>query len=101
MSRHPLRAELPEGALIPLEKGGTSARVLQGELAPQGWAETIVETTTGLSGVSAPVRLAGETAGAICLVSPTFRVQSSMGAQYGDQVLEAADAVERALAGLR
>lgn len=97
-SANPLRAEYPVGTHLPLDQGGTSGRALLGEQGPEGWVQTEEPTTTGLCGVSAPIRLDGEIVGAVCVVAPIAREGEGMGVQHGAALLRATAEIERAIA---
>lgn len=94
-----LRASVPIGTLLPLEVGGSAARVLTEPTTAPGWVESISQRTPGLCSVSAPIRRpSGETVAAVCLSAPIFRVDGSgPGSLYGKAVLAAAAQLSDAL----
>lgn len=96
-STEELRAGLPEGSLIPLP-AGSAAVVLLGGAGERGWAESCAARAPGVGSVSAPVRLHGQTVAAVCLSGPLHRLDPSPGSLFGARVVEAARAVEAALA---
>ena len=100
-----LRASVPVGTLLPLSDQGSAARVLVAGDDPldpahprRQWFESVSQRTPGLGSVSAPVRLSGEVAGAVCLSAPLSRLQpTGPGAQFGDLVVTAAGRIEELL----
>lgn len=93
-----LHVELHEGTQLPLEDGGTAARVIQGERSEPGWVLTVSERTVGLTSISAPITTKDGLIGAVCIVAPIARVSSSLGELYGTRLLVTASAIERAMA---
>jgi DNA-binding IclR family transcriptional regulator len=122
-SAHGLRWIVPVGAVLPLDKG-SAGRVLSALTvsdlptptpaplaAPLGtesttircprWVESVEEREAGVASVSAPVSLAdGTIVAAVSVSGPLERLTTSPGQRYGNQVVAAAAALERA-AGLR
>ncbi|WP_460464213.1 IclR family transcriptional regulator [Arthrobacter pigmenti] len=100
-SGHELRATLPKGRQLPFSDGGSAALVLTGKDVRQqgrigrGWIETVSQRTAGLGSVSAPVRLGRQVVAAICLVAPLARLETTPGEQWGDLVVDAANALSR------
>ncbi|MGW1680956.1 IclR family transcriptional regulator [Saccharopolyspora sp. NPDC002376] len=96
-SAEELRASQPVGSLLPLPHG-SAARVLLGEQAPggHGWVESVEARAPGVGSVSAPVRLHGDIAAAVCLSAPTQR-HPSPGQRFGADVVAAAVRIESAL----
>jgi DNA-binding IclR family transcriptional regulator len=89
-SPHALRWIVPEGVLFPLDLG-SAGRVLQGEIGPAGWVESIAEREAGVASVSAPVRDAdGAIVAAVCVSGPIDRISDEPGSRYGDRVAAAA-----------
>lgn len=96
-----LRASVPVGTLLPLEAGGSAAKVLTEPVTKPGWAESVSQRTPGLCSVSAPVRRpSGDTVAAVCLSAPVIRVdEDGPGTTYGDTVASAATQLSHALHG--
>jgi DNA-binding IclR family transcriptional regulator len=92
-----LRASVPVGTLLPLNAGGSAARVLTEPVAR--WVESISQRTPGLCSVSAGIRRpGGETVAAVCVAAPVVRVgDAGPGALYGDALLVAAARLSDAL----
>lgn len=95
-STHALRAALPAGTMQPLP-AGSSGRLLAHEdaawasIAEHGWVESAGMRTPGLGSVSAPVTVAGELVGALCVAVPLARVVVSPGADFGQAAVAAAE----------
>ena len=99
-SPHGLRTIVPVGAALPLAVG-SAGKVLRGDppAAGGGWAESVEERERGVASASAPVRGAGgEVVAAVSVSGPVERTTRSPGRRYGPALVEAAGAVERALA---
>jgi DNA-binding IclR family transcriptional regulator len=102
-SPHSLRTIVPVGAALPLDRG-SAGKVLRG-LADGGWAESVEEREPGVASVSAAVRdhrlgADGTIVAAVSVSGPVERTTRQPGERYGDLVVAAAAALERA-AGLR
>ncbi len=92
-STHGLRWIVPQGALLPLERG-SAGRVLQGD----DLAESVEEREPGVASVSAAVRdRRGRIVAAVSLSGPIERLTRQPGQKFGRRVSEAADAVTSAL----
>ena len=96
-----LRAFVATGALLPLSDLGSAARVLVAKGEPldpahpgRRWIESISKRTPGLGSVSAPVRLHGEIAAAVCVAAPLARMEAGPGEQFGSLVVAAAERIE-------
>jgi DNA-binding IclR family transcriptional regulator len=98
-SPHSLRTIVAVGAALPLDRG-SAAKVLMGdeEARRRGWAESVEEREPGVASVSAPVFVDGEPVAAVSVSGPVQRTTRQPGRRYAAAVLEAARAVERALA---
>ncbi len=110
-----LRDTVPVGAVLPMTAGSAAQVFLAatGEsLPPQaafgpreiaavtrhGYGASVAEREPGLASVSAPVHDAGgATIAAISVSGPVERLTRSPGKQFGDAVIAAARALERAL----
>jgi DNA-binding IclR family transcriptional regulator len=94
-STHTLRATLPAGTRQALP-AGSAGRLLAREedawaqIAERGWFESVGVRTPGLGSVSAPVMVAGELIGAVCVAMPLARVKDSPGEDFGQQAVGAA-----------
>ena len=93
-----LRVVMDVGTRLPLADGGSAVYALQGDVRPEGWAESHSTRTPGLGSVSAPVLLRGEPVAAVSVIAPLPRMTESPGATFGEQVLRAAAEVARRLA---
>jgi DNA-binding IclR family transcriptional regulator len=98
-SPHSLRTIVAVGAALPLDRG-SAAKVLTGEPAAlrRGWAQSVEERERGVASVSAPVLVGGELVAAVSVSGPIERTTRQPGRRYAAAVVEAARAVERALA---
>jgi DNA-binding IclR family transcriptional regulator len=104
-SESELRAFVPVGSFLPLSARASAARVLVAGDDPldpahpgRRWFESVSQRTRGLGSVSAPVRLSGEVAAAVCVSAPLSRLQpAGPGAQFGDLVVAAAERIEELL----
>lgn len=91
-STHGLRWIVPEGALLPLERG-SAGRVLTappGRRNP-GWVESVEEREKGVASVSAPVYgRSGDVVAALSVSGPVERLTRSPGLLLGKVVVAAA-----------
>ncbi|HEY0519085.1 MAG TPA: IclR family transcriptional regulator [Ilumatobacteraceae bacterium] len=93
-STHGLRWIVPQGALLPLDRG-SAGRVLQGDSI----AESVEEREPGVASVSAAVRdRRGNVIAALSLSGPVERLTRQPREKFGRQVSDAADAVTAAVA---
>ncbi|HZX54625.1 MAG TPA: IclR family transcriptional regulator [Ilumatobacteraceae bacterium] len=93
-STHGLRWIVPQGALLPLDRG-SAGRVLQGD----DLAESVEERERGVASVSAAVRdRRGRVTAALSLSGPVERLSRQPGERFGRVVADAADALTAALA---
>ena len=93
-STHGLRWIVPQGALLPLDRG-SAGRVLQGD----DIAESVEEREPGVASVSAAVRdRRGQVIAAVSLSGPVERLSRQPRQRFGQAVSDAADAVTAALA---
>ncbi len=100
-SPHGLRTIVPVGVSLPLTVG-SAGKVLGGDADAlrQGWAQSVEERERGVASVSAPVRDAsGAVTAAVSVSGPIERTTRAPGRRYSAAVVEAARAVEAALAG--
>jgi DNA-binding IclR family transcriptional regulator len=95
-SPHSLRTIVAVGALLPMDRG-SAGRVLAGS-GGAGWAQSVEERERGVASVSAPVTVNGVVVAAVSVSGPLERTSRHPGRRYADAVLDAARAVERALA---
>ncbi len=100
-SPHGLRTIVPIGAVLPIDRG-SAGRVLSGEVPTGTWVHTAGERESGVASVSAPVRGAdGQLVAAVSVSGPIERMGKRPGLKHGDAVIEAAAAIESAIAGAR
>lgn len=93
-STHGLRWIVPQGALLPLDRG-SAGRVLQGD----DIAESVEEREPGVASVSAAVKnRRGAVIAALSISGPVERLSRQPRELFGRQVVEAADAVTAAVA---
>ncbi|MEO8264065.1 MAG: IclR family transcriptional regulator [Ilumatobacteraceae bacterium] len=92
-STHGLRWIVPQGALLPLDRG-SAGRVLQGD----DLAESVEEREPGVASVSAAVRdRGGRVIAALSLSGPVERLTREPGLRFGRQVADAAREVMAAV----
>ena len=92
-STHGLRWIVPQGALLPLDRG-SAGRVLQGD----DLAESVEEREPGVASVSAAVRdRGGQVIAAVSLSGPVERLTRQPGQRFGRQVADAAREVTAAV----
>jgi DNA-binding IclR family transcriptional regulator len=103
-SPHGLRWIVPEGALLPLDRGsaGRVLRPLPREVTAQGgrraptavtspWVESVEEREKGVASVSAPVLdAAGAVVAAVSVSGPVERMTRAPGRRFGAEVTAAA-----------
>ena len=102
-SPHGLRTIVPTGAELPLDRGSAGRILSPGwRAAPQRrWEASVEEREAGVASVSAPVcDETGRIVAAVGVSGPIGRTTRRPGQRYGDAVVVAAAAIERA-AGLR
>ena len=93
-STHGLRWIVPQGALLPLDRG-SAGRVLNGH----DIAESVEEREPGVASVSAAVRdRKGQIIAAVSLSGPVERLSRQPRQRFGQAVSDTADAVTAALA---
>ncbi len=96
---HALQWIVPEGALLPLERGSAGRALLAGAPLEPDWFESVEERERGAASVSSPVRSSGGTVlAAVSVSGPLERVTRSPGALYGATVAAAAKALSAAAA---
>jgi urocanate hydratase len=66
---------------------------LRGDVGPNGFAVHRDSVTPDVTGIAAPIRWAGGIAGALNLIGPTYRIDDSATATFGDIVRQEAEAV--------
>ena len=98
-SPYSLRTIVPVGAALPMDRGSAGA-VLRGEadVLSRGWAQSVEEREKGVASVSAPVVAGGRVVAAVSVSGPVERTTRQPGKRYAGAVVEAARAVERAIA---
>jgi DNA-binding IclR family transcriptional regulator len=95
-----LRTIVPVGASLPLDRG-SAGKVLRGEpeVDDRGWAESVAEREVGVASVSAPVRdTSGAVVAAVSVSGPIERTSRAPGGRYAAAVVDAAGAIEAAVA---
>lgn len=91
-----LRTIVPVGARLPLT-AGSAARVLLGEVDPDGWTASVAEREEGVASVSAPVHgRRGAILAAVSVSGPVNRLGEDPGPRFGPLVVEAARRIEAA-----
>ncbi|NQY56054.1 MAG: IclR family transcriptional regulator [Ilumatobacteraceae bacterium] len=97
-STHGLRWILPEGTVLPLDRG-SAGRVLAGERTLDGWVESVGEREPGVASVSAPILNGGdEIVAALSVSGPIDRLSTSPGQRFGRAVVGAARTIGASLA---
>jgi DNA-binding IclR family transcriptional regulator len=98
-SPHGLRWIVPEGALLPFDRGSAGHVLAADGTADATWVESVEEREPGVASVSAGVRgPGGAVIAAVSVSGPVERLTRQPGARFGDAVVSAARAVEAALA---
>lgn len=96
-SPHGLQWIVPEGVLLPLDRG-SAGRVLSGEHSSAGWVESIEEREAGVASVSSAVRDGdGAIVAAVSVSGPVERLSRKPGDRWGPAVEAAALRVADAL----
>jgi DNA-binding IclR family transcriptional regulator len=99
-SPHGLRWIVPEGALLPYDRGSAGHVLAAAGTSDTTWMESVEEREPGVASVSAGVRgPGGVVIAAVSVSGPVERLSREPGARFGDAVVAAARAVEAALAG--
>lgn len=99
-SSHALRWIVPEGAVLPLDRG-SAGRVLSRLPARKqsAWVESVEEREKGVASVSAAVcDPAGLVLAAVCIAGPVERLTRSPGRRFGASVVAAAGEISKRLA---
>lgn len=95
-STRELRTIVPVGARLPLT-AGSAARVLLGEVGPDGWTASVAEREEGVASVSAPVHdPQGTIVAAVSVSGPLNRLGEDPGPRFGPLVVAAARRIEEA-----
>ena len=94
-SPHALRWIVPEGALLPIDRGSAGKLLrARAEVGPEGWAESVEEREAGVCSVSAPVRdRHGSVLAAVSVSGPVERLSRAPGQRFGAAVVTAASDV--------
>lgn len=106
-----LRDTVPEGALLTMS-AGSAAQVLAAWSDPgvfepslletvrrQGWAQSVGEREQGVASVSAPVWSGQRVVAAVSISGPIDRLTRRPGRMFAARVVQAAEQVQRELAG--
>jgi DNA-binding IclR family transcriptional regulator len=98
-SPHGLRWIVPEGVLLPMEKG-SAGRALAGEVTKAGWSESVEERERGVCSVSAPIVEYSHDHGeriiaAVSVSGPVERLSRNPGRNVGKAVVSAAAQLQR------
>ncbi len=93
-SPHGLRWIVPEGVLLPMERG-SAGRALAGEVTKAGWSESVEERERGVCSVSAPLIEYSHEHGeriiaAVSVSGPVERLSRTPGQNVGHAVVSAA-----------
>jgi len=100
-STHGLRWIVPEGALLPLDRGSAGRVLADGAKRARGtaaWVESVEEREKGVASVSAPVfDSTGAVVAALSVSGPVERLTRSPGKQLGKVVAAAAAEITHAL----
>jgi DNA-binding IclR family transcriptional regulator len=98
-SSNELRTIVPVGSRLPLDRGSAGRVLVDPDSAGRrGWVESVEEREAGVASVSAPVRGAdGTVLAAVSVSGPVGRTTRQPGRRYGDAVVAAASALERAM----
>jgi DNA-binding IclR family transcriptional regulator len=93
-SPHGLRWIVPEGVLLPMERG-SAGRALAGEVTKAGWSESVEERERGVCSVSAPIVESSHEHGeriiaAVSVSGPVERLSRTPGRNVGKAVVLAA-----------
>ncbi len=93
-SPHGLRWIVPEGVLLPMERG-SAGRALAGEVTKAGWSESVEERERGVCSVSAPLIEYSHEHGeriiaAVSVSGPVERLSRTPGRNVGHAVVSAA-----------
>jgi DNA-binding IclR family transcriptional regulator len=93
-SPHGLRWIVPEGVLLPMEKG-SAGRALAGDVGNAGWSESVEERERGVCSVSAPIVEYSDENGeriiaAVSVSGPVDRLTRTPGRNVGKAVVSAA-----------
>ena len=97
-STHGLRWIVPEGALLPLDRG-SAGRVLRASITSlPAWVESVEEREKGVASVSAPVLDgSGGVVAALSVSGPVERLTRSPGDRFGADVVGAASEITQRL----
>ena len=101
-STHGLRWIVPEGALLPLDRGSAGRVLLAMPAAKRSaaWVESVEEREKGVASVSAPVYGAsGVVVAALSVSGPVERLTRSPGKQFGRLVVSAAADISTRITG--
>jgi DNA-binding IclR family transcriptional regulator len=98
-SPHALRWIVPEGALLPLDRG-SAGRVLAAGAAANKWEASVEEREAGVASVSAPVHdHSGQLIAAVSVSGPIERLSRQPGDRFGAAVVSAAQQIEKEIEG--
>jgi DNA-binding IclR family transcriptional regulator len=98
-SPHGLRTIVPEGVLLPMERG-SAGRALAGDVTKAGWSESVEERERGVCSVSAPIVEHSDEHGeriiaAVSVSGPVERLSRTPGRNVGHAVVSAAVQLRR------
>jgi urocanate hydratase len=96
---HPVRHTSWVGRAVPLGDLAVG-RALRGEVGAAGYS-VHREPPAQITGIAAPIRWAGGIAGALNIVGPTYRIDDTVTAEYGEIVRSEADAIANQLGAER
>jgi len=97
-SPHALQWIVPEGVLLPLDRGSAGRALTTHTDGGPGWFESVEEREKGVASVSAPVRDAsGAVVAAVSVSGPLERLTRAPGRCFGAPVVDAARRITDAL----
>jgi DNA-binding IclR family transcriptional regulator len=98
-SPNELRTIVPVGSRLPLDRGSAGRLLSDPDAAGRrGWVESVEERESGVASVSAAIRGAdGAVLAAVSVSGPVGRTSRQPGRRYGDALVAAAAAIERAV----
>jgi DNA-binding IclR family transcriptional regulator len=96
-SPHSLRTIVEVGTALPMDRGSAAAALAGAHVGRDGWVQSVEERERGVASVSAPVTVDGRIIAAVSVSGPLGRTSRHPGRRYGNDVVQAARDIERAL----